>query len=107
MLALAGIAAIFCRCRDDPAAANPAIPLLTLRWTFRVRRVSVGSICSAERAAMRARVIFIGKHRCRLGGDCANLFGLLEPMIAGWPRTNLRKHRPLEKSWRCRQPTGL
>jgi hypothetical protein len=36
----------------------------------------VGSICSAERAAMRARVIFIifiTKHRCRLGGDCANL----------------------------------
>jgi hypothetical protein len=33
MLALAGIAAIFCRCRDDPAAANPAIPLLTLRWS--------------------------------------------------------------------------
>jgi hypothetical protein len=33
----------------------------------------VGSICSAERAAMRARVIFISKHRCRLGGDCANL----------------------------------
>jgi hypothetical protein len=25
------------------------------------------------RAAMRARVIFISKHRCRLGGDCANL----------------------------------
>jgi hypothetical protein len=24
--------AIFCRCRDDPAAANPAIPLRTLRW---------------------------------------------------------------------------
>jgi len=60
----------------------------------------VASICSAERAAMRARVIFIGKHRCRLGGDCANLFGLLEPTITGWPRTDLRKHRPLEKSWR-------
>jgi hypothetical protein len=37
----------------------------------------VGSICSAERAVMRARIIFISKHRCRLGGDCANLFGLL------------------------------
>src|SRR5258708_11424769 len=37
------------------------------------RRASVGSICSAERAAMRARVIFISKHRCQLGGDCANL----------------------------------
>src|SRR5215217_318351 len=24
----------FCRSRDDPAAANPATPLLTLRWTF-------------------------------------------------------------------------
>jgi hypothetical protein len=34
----------------------------------------VGSICSAERAAMRARVIFISKHRCRLGGDRANRF---------------------------------
>ena len=67
---------VFCRCRDDPAAANPAIPLLTLRWTFPARRASVGSICSAERAAMRARVIFISKHRCRLGGDCANLFVL-------------------------------
>jgi len=32
----------------------------------------VGSICSAERATMRARVIFISKHRCQLGGDCAN-----------------------------------
>ena len=34
--------------------------------------------------------------------DCANLFGPLEPTIAGWPRTNLRKYRRLEKSWRCR-----
>jgi hypothetical protein len=33
----------------------------------------MGSICSAERAAMRARVIFISRHRCRLGRDCANL----------------------------------
>jgi hypothetical protein len=33
----------------------------------------VGSICSAERAAMRARVIFISKHQCQLGGDRANL----------------------------------
>jgi hypothetical protein len=41
MLALAGIAAIFCRCRDDPAAANPAIPWLTLRWTFPAKRASV------------------------------------------------------------------
>ena len=43
----------------------------------------MGSICSAERATMRARAIFISisKHRCRLGGDCANLFGLLEPTI--------------------------
>jgi hypothetical protein len=29
---LAGLAAILCRSRDDPAAANPATPLLTLRW---------------------------------------------------------------------------
>ena len=41
MLALAGIATIFCRCRDDPAAVNPAIPLLTLRWTFPAKRASV------------------------------------------------------------------
>src|SRR5215831_18122717 len=41
MLALAGTAAIFCRCRDDPAAANPAIPLLTLRWSFPAKRASV------------------------------------------------------------------
>ena len=40
MLALAGIAEIFCRCRDDPAAANPAIPLLTLCWTFSAKRAS-------------------------------------------------------------------
>src|SRR5262249_19739893 len=33
--------AIFCRCRDGPAAANPAIPLLTLRWTFPAKRASV------------------------------------------------------------------
>src|SRR5262245_4608261 len=33
--------AIFCRCRDDPAAGNPAIPLLTLRWTFPAKRASV------------------------------------------------------------------
>src|SRR5262249_7433027 len=41
MLALAGIAAMFCRWRDDPAAANPAIPLLNLRWTFPAKRASV------------------------------------------------------------------
>jgi hypothetical protein len=41
MLALAGIAAMFCRCRDDPAAANPAIPLLSLRWTFPAERACV------------------------------------------------------------------
>src|SRR6516164_9353778 len=35
---VAGIAAIFRR--DDPAAANPAIQLLTLRWTFPVKRAS-------------------------------------------------------------------
>jgi len=31
----------------------------------------------------------------------APIFGLLEPTIAGWPPTSLRKHRLLEKSWRC------
>jgi len=38
---MAGLAAIFCRSRDDPAAANPATPLLTLRWTFPAKRASV------------------------------------------------------------------
>jgi hypothetical protein len=104
MLALAGIAAIFCRGRDDPAAANPAIPLLTLRWTFPAGRASVGSICSAERDAMRARVIFISKHRCRLGGDCANLFGLLAQRSQGGLEPIFGSTAPLEKSWRCRQP---
>src|SRR5215204_1572652 len=31
----------FCRSRDDPAAANPAKPLLTLRWTFTAKRACV------------------------------------------------------------------
>ena len=39
--AVAGIATIFCRSRDDPAAANPATPLLTLHWTFSAKRASV------------------------------------------------------------------
>jgi len=50
MLALAGIAAIFCRCRDDPAAANPAIPWILLKLsvsrsdpTFRGHRVAQAS----------------------------------------------------------------
>jgi len=38
---MARIAAIFCRSRDDPAAANPATPLLTLRWTFPAKRACV------------------------------------------------------------------
>src|SRR5262249_35316686 len=38
---MAGIAAIFGRCRDDPAAANRATPLLNLRWTFPAKRASV------------------------------------------------------------------
>src|SRR5215831_21394387 len=37
----AGTAAIFGRSRDDPAAANPATPLLTLRWTFSAKRACV------------------------------------------------------------------
>jgi hypothetical protein len=32
---------MFCRCRDDPAAANAAISLRTLRWTFPAKRASV------------------------------------------------------------------
>src|SRR5438034_7635008 len=38
---MARIAAISCRSRDDPAAANPATPLLTLRWTLSAKRASV------------------------------------------------------------------
>jgi len=38
---MAGIAAIFGRSRDDPAAANRATPLLNLRWTFPAKRASV------------------------------------------------------------------
>src|SRR5262249_12864446 len=37
----AGTAAIFGRSRDDPAAAKPATPLLTLRWTFSAKRACV------------------------------------------------------------------
>ena len=50
MLALAGIAAF--SADAEMIRRRPAIPLLTLRWTFPARRASVGSICSAERAAM-------------------------------------------------------
>jgi len=35
------------------------------------------------------------------GRDCANLFRPPRVDITGWPRTDLRKQRPLEKSWRC------
>ena len=38
---MAGIAAIFGRSRDDPAAAIRATPLLNLRWTFLAKRASV------------------------------------------------------------------
>jgi hypothetical protein len=38
---MAGTAAIFGRSRDDPAAAKPATPLLTLRWTLSVKRACV------------------------------------------------------------------
>src|SRR3981081_3780748 len=31
----------FCRFRDDPAAAHPATPLLTWRWTFPAKRACV------------------------------------------------------------------
>src|SRR5262249_5656337 len=37
----AGTAAIFGRSRDDPAAAKPATPWLTLRWTFSAKRACV------------------------------------------------------------------
>ena len=45
--------------RSRCCRAGPSRPL---RWTFPARRASMGSICSAERAAMRARVIFISEH---------------------------------------------
>ena len=34
----------------------------------------LGANSGSVRAAMRAWVILESKHRCRLGGDCANLF---------------------------------
>jgi hypothetical protein len=73
MLALAGTAAIFCRCQDDPAAANPAIPLLTLRWSFPAKRASVvsrtaslaGLLLSAASAPQLPWEIEIRKQRRR------------------------------------------
>src|SRR5262249_55458038 len=44
MFALAGIAEIFCRCRDDPAAANPAIPLLTCVLARTHKRCHCGAL---------------------------------------------------------------
>src|SRR5439155_14683511 len=38
---MARTAAIFCRSKDDPAAANPATPLLSLRWTLSAKRACV------------------------------------------------------------------
>jgi hypothetical protein len=103
MLALAGIVAFSADAEMIRRRPIQQYTLLTLRWTFPARRASGDSICSAERAAMRARVIFISKHQCRLGGDCADLFwpppsgrsqGDLEPIFG--------RQRPLEKSWRWR-----
>jgi hypothetical protein len=74
MLALAGIVAFSADAEMIRRRPIQQYTLLTLRWTFPARRASGDSICSAERAAMRARVIFISKHQCRLGGDCADLF---------------------------------
>jgi CspA family cold shock protein len=62
MLALAGIAAIFCRCRDDPAAANPAIPWLTLRWTFPAKRASV-VVTDSEPGRLVDDLVDRGLHR--------------------------------------------
>jgi hypothetical protein len=71
MLALTGIAAV-----SADAEMIRRRPIQQCHCSLYARlfpQASVGSICSVERAAMRARVIFISKHRCRLGGDCANL----------------------------------
>src|SRR5262249_23274516 len=44
MFALAGTAEIFCRCRDDLAAANPAIPLLTCVLARTHKRCHCGAL---------------------------------------------------------------
>jgi len=73
MLALAGIAAFSADAEMIRRRPIQQYHCSLCAGLFPARRASVGSICSAERAAMRARVIFISKHRCQLGGDCANL----------------------------------
>src|SRR5215472_5891819 len=78
---VAGIAAIFRR--DDPAAANPAIQLLTLRWTFPVKRASPGS------AAMEFELIdtglfdFLLRHH-RASPDIESVAGCLTQECRWW-----------------------
>ena len=48
MLALAGNAAIFCRCRDEPAAANPTIPLPHFALDFSRKE----SVCGSRTASL-------------------------------------------------------
>src|SRR5215472_2567836 len=62
------------------------------------------SICSTGSAAMRAWVIFSTDAGSAVTAQIAS--DLLEPTITARPRTDRLKHRPLEKSWRCR-PGGL
>ena len=79
---MAGIAAIFRR--DDPAAANPAIQLLTLRWTFPViESVRRGS------AAMEFELIdtglfdFLLRHH-RASPDIESVAGCLRQECRWW-----------------------
>jgi len=58
------------------------------------------SICSTGSAAMRAWVIFSTDAGSAVTAQIAS--DLLEPTITARPRTDRLKHRPLEKSWRCR-----
>src|SRR5260221_13345228 len=41
----------FCRSKDDPAAAKPATPLLSLRWTLRAKRACVVTDTEPDRLA--------------------------------------------------------
>src|SRR5262249_16299350 len=86
MLALAGIAAIFCRCRHDPAAANPAKPLLTLRWTFPAHRLRDSF---PERLVVSEEVdVFVRRRLVEnvrgIAADRCGHDGLLAPMLRDW-----------------------
>src|SRR6266511_4123533 len=69
---MARIVAILCRSRDDPAAANRATPLLTLRWTFPAKRASVvvtdskpdGLLLSPRQRPVGLRGVWVVAARC-------------------------------------------